>query len=399
MVDVAEKKTGNNKYLKEMNKSTVLDLIRTNRGLSRKALADLTGLSATATGAIVKNLLNENFIREVGEGKSSGGRKPVMLELKPDSYFAIGFDIDVQFIYTVVLDITGKIVHEQKHNTPRGLSPAQAGQLIADIYKKTISRMKLSQDQILGAGVSVPGMLDIKTRRILLAPNLEWVDVDLLDGLTHLLNSPVYLDNEAMCSALCENWLGICKGVEDFICVNIESGIGAGNFLRGKMYRGCSGSAGDVGHIPVNEKGQRCKCGNIGCLETIASINAMTQSYQALTDDGTSHQSERGSDDFDALIQSARSGDERCTKIIKDAASSLGKALGYLINALNPQKIVLGKKFPQYADLAIEDVRETAKKYALSHPAGTCSITASSFGENSSALGAAIIPIRKLFGR
>lgn len=399
MVDVADKKTGNNKYLREMNKSTVLDLIRTNRGLSRKALADHTGLSATATGAIVKSLLCENFIREVGEGKSSGGRKPVMLELKLNSYFAIGFDIDVQFIYTVVLDITGKIVHEQRHDTTRGLSPAKAAQLIADIYKKTIGKMRLSQDQILGAGISIPGMLDIKTRRILLAPNLEWLDVDLLESLNHLLKCPVYLDNEAMCSALCENWLGTCRGVEDFICVNIESGIGAGIFVRGKMYRGCSGSAGEVGHIPVNEKGQRCKCGNIGCLETIASINAMAQRYRDLSGDRTSPQQKTAAGGFDALIQSARDGDESSTGIIRDAAYSLGKALGYLINALNPQKIVLGKKFPQYADLAIDVVRETAKKYALSHPASNCSITASSFGENSSALGAAIIPIRKLFGR
>lgn len=396
-----EQKTGNNKYLKEMNQSTILDLIRTTEGMSRKALADKTGLSATATGAIVRTLLSDRFIREVGEGISSGGRKPVMLEINPNSYYALGFDIDVRFIYTVVLDITGNITYQNKWENSGDLSPDEAIARITDIYKTLVSKLHLKKENILGAGISVPGMIDIRTKKILLAPNLGWSDVDFLENLNDKLEIPTYLDNEAMCSASCENWLGMCRGVEDFICINIESGIGAGMFLRGMIYKGHSGSAGEVGHISVDENGPACKCGNMGCLETIASISAMRSRFHAIGSEKSQPvgHKDNWNNDFELLLKSAENGDEACLAVFKDAAFSLGKAIGYLINTYNPQMIVLGKKFPQYAELVIEDIRHTAIKTALSHPAQNCNIVASSFGENSSALGAAIIPIRRLFGR
>ena len=119
----------------------------------------------------------------------------------------------------------------------------------------------------------------LPTEYILRRPWLVNVDIR---SLSQKLKAAVYLDNEAMCSAFCENWLGICRGVEDFVCINIESGIGAGIFVRGKIYRGYTGSAGEVGHISVDENGPRCKCGNAGCLETMASINAMAEKYREM---------------------------------------------------------------------------------------------------------------------
>ena len=115
-------KTGNNQYLKELNKAIIMDLIRTSEGISRKALADKTGLSASATGTIVSSLLDDEYIQEKGLGKSSGGRKPVILELKPRSYFAFGFDIDSHCLYTIVMDITGDVIYKRKRETPAGHS-------------------------------------------------------------------------------------------------------------------------------------------------------------------------------------------------------------------------------------------------------------------------------------
>lgn len=387
-------KTGNNQYLKELNKAIIMDLIRTSEGISRKALADKTGLSATATGTIVSSLLDDEYIQEKGLGKSSGGRKPVILELKPRSYFAFGFDIDSHCLYTIVMDITGDVIYKRKRENQNDFTPQQAIKTITKEYTKAVTKLKLSEDKILGVGVSVPGILDIVSKKIILAPNLGWSMVELLEPLKSALDIPVYLDNESMCSASCENWLGLCKDVEDFICINIESGIGSGLFLRGKAYRGISGSAGEVGHIPVNESGPVCKCGNVGCLETIASINGMV---------ARANKSKKNNHDigktFNELLKNAREGDEECLRVLKEGAVSLGKAIAYLINTINPQKIVLGKRFPDYSELVIDVIRKTAKKYALTYPASQSVIIPSSFGEDSSALGAAIIPIRKLFGR
>jgi predicted NBD/HSP70 family sugar kinase len=392
-----DRRTGNNQYLKEMNKSIVLDLIRTNKDMSRKFLADRTGLSATATGAIVKTLLNDEYIQEIGEGVSSGGRKPVILRLKPRSYYSVGFDIDERYIYTVVLDITGEVVYRKKLETPKRLTADETIETLYQAYFQAVNELVIRDDRILGVGVSIPGMMDIETKRIILAPNLGWSDVDLLNPLEEALDTTVYLDNEAMCSASCENWIGLCRNVEDFICINIESGIGAGMFVRGKIYRGFTGSAGEVGHISVDDKGLVCKCGNVGCLETIASINGMVAKAMR---GSTSIQNEINVEKaFEELLQKARRGDSRSLEIFQEAAESLGKAIANLINTFNPQKIVLGKKFPDYADLVLETIRKTAQRLALSYPSRHVEIVSSPFGEDSSALGAAIIPLRKLFGK
>ena len=175
------------------------------------------------------------------------------------------------------------------------------------------------------------------------------------------------------------------------------------------MYRGFSGSAGEIGHIPVDENGPQCKCGNRGCLETVASINGMAARVSGrIKVAGNQAEAGRAADitedmtvdlTFKKLLERAREGDPESLGILEDAAVSLGKALANLINTLNPQKIVLGKRFPEYSELMLGRIRETAGKYALSYPSAHVDIVSSEFGEDSSALGAAIIPIRKLFGR
>lgn len=377
-----------------MNKAIVMDLIRTSEGISRKTLADKTGLSATATGAIVGSLLDDEYIEEKGLGKSSGGRKPVILKLKPRSYYALGFDMDSHYLYTIVMDITGEVLYKKKRKIQYNYTAQEAIKTITQEYSQAISILKLEKEKILGIGVSVPGILDIVTKKIILAPNLGWSMVDLLQPLQAALNIPVYLDNESMCAASCENWLGLCKDVEDFICINIDSGIGSGLFLRGKAYGGISGSAGEVGHIPVDEGGTKCKCGNVGCLETIASINGMVA--KAFDNTKEHHETETA---FEELLKNAKEGDEESLQVFNEGAISLGKAIAYLINIINPQIIVLGKRFSDYSELVIDIIRKTAQKYALTYPASKADIVPSSFGGDSSALGAAIIPIRKLFGR
>jgi N-acetylglucosamine repressor len=393
------RKTGNNQYLRKMNQSTILDLIRTNEGISRIELAAKTGLSATAISAIVKTLLKDGYIMEVGEGKSSGGRKPTMLKLRPESYYSFGFDIDVGFIYTIIGDITGKIIYEHKYETDKSLKPVEAVDKIADIYYRSIRELKLSQEYILGVGISIAGLIDSQTKKVVLAPNLGWSDVSIKEILEEKLKNTIYIENEAMCSAICENWFGSCRGIDDFICINIESGIGAGIFVRGMSYRGSSGNAGEIGHIPVASSGSTCKCGKKGCLETVASASSMLARYRKSPEYISSPV--YGADDdevFSYMVEKAKNGDTLVLKIFHDAAVSLGKAIGFLINMFNPERIVLGKKFPQYGDMMLELIKSETLKTALSYPAQNCRIISSGFCQNSSAIGATAIPIKKLFG-
>lgn len=395
-------RTGNSKFLKAYNETSILDLIRVEKRLSRADISKLTGLSPTAAGAIVSSLIDKGYICETGIGESSGGRKPVLLELRQDSYYSIGMDVDVGSILFILMDITGKVVHKKtsvlSENTP------EAAVLAAiDGIKDILRKYSIKEERLLGVGLSVPGMVDAVTHRIVLAPNLGWEDVDFGGILKERTSLPVYIENEAMASAICENWIGACRNDSDFVCVNIKSGIGAGIFTGGKPYRGAGGSAGEVGHIVVDENGPKCGCGNYGCLETFASTGRIVEKARRMIRQGFvpgfSGVDQAEDLRLDDIADAARTGDEAAMGLLNEAARYLGIALSNLVNTLNPSKIVLGKDFTVYGDLVMETLRSVIDRKALKRPAAGVEILVSEIGERTSTLGAAIVPLKMLFGR
>lgn len=399
---MAANKTGNNKFLKEYNEAGILDLIRTGKALSRADLSKATGLSPTATGIIVSALIEKGYIRERGTGESTGGRRPVLLELVPESYYSIGFDVDVGSVLYIVMDITGKVVYEGSADMDTG-TPEAAVSALGAYVDEIIRSREIDKERLLGVGISVPGLVEPDTQRVILAPNLGWEDVDLGAMLKEKLEMPVHVENEAMASAICENWIGECREIDNFICVNIKSGIGAGIFTGGRPYKGSSGSAGEVGHVVVDEDGPKCGCGNHGCLETIASTGRIVDKARKIArQDGASFlckADNSGSIDLDNIIYAARAGNEKALVLLNDAARYIGIALSSLVNTLNPSKIVLGKDFVKYGDLVMNTIRGMIERKALKKPASVVEVTVSEFGERASTLGAAIIPLKILFGR
>jgi len=399
---MAANKTGNNKFLKEYNEAGILDLIRTGKALSRADLSKATGLSPTATGIIVSALIEKGYIRERGTGESTGGRRPVLLELVPESYYSIGFDVDVGSVLYIVMDITGKVVYEGSADMDTG-TPEAAVSALGAYVDEIIRSREIDKERLLGVGISVPGLVEPDTQRVILAPNLGWEDVDLGAMLKEKLEMPVHVENEAMASAICENWIGECREIDNFICVNIKSGIGAGIFTGGRPYKGSSGSAGEVGHVVVDEDGPKCGCGNHGCLETIASTSRIVDKARKIArQDGASFlckADNSGSIDLDNITYAARAGNEKALVLLNDAARYIGIALSSLVNTLNPSKIVLGKDFVKYGDLVMNTIRGMIERKALKKPASVVEVTVSEFGERASTLGAAIIPLKILFGR
>lgn len=395
------KRTGNNKFLKEYNESIILDLIRINRALSKAELSKLTGLSATATGAITAGLIEKGYIYETGIGESKGGRRPVLLELKPDSFYSIGIDIDYDFINLVLLDITGITVCEKVIKMPNQSDFASVIKRAEDAAAEMLDNYLDDYSQLLGIGFSIPGLVDIKTRDIVLAPNLGWENSNVYSALIRFKDVPVFVENEAMASAICENWLGQCQNEDNFVCINVKSGIGAGIYTGGRPYRGASGTAGEVGHILVDENGPKCGCGSYGCLETVASSKSIVDKAKRLVKQGTvsTLNSLENADEMTIsdVVDAAAFGDEAARAVIIEAARYMGIAVSNIVNTINPSKIVLGKEFLKYADMAIDTIKGVVSCKALGTPASRVEIVASEIGEKASAMGAAIIPLKALF--
>ncbi len=399
---MTKSRTGNSKFLKAYNEAGILDLIRMRQTVSRAELSKETGLSPTAIGVIVSSLLDKGYIHETGTGESKGGRKPVMLELKPDSYYSVGLDIDVDSIQFVLTDITGRLVHEG--SVPLAVNTAEgAVEASESCVTGIMNRFSISRERMLGIGISVPGMVDSISHRVVLAPNLGWEDADPAGMLKERLQLPVFMENEAMSSAICENWIGACQKASNFVCVNIKSGIGAGIFTGGMPYRGTGGSAGEVGHIVVDENGPRCGCGNYGCLETMASTGRIVEKARKMVRQGVVS-SLNDYENVDAMsleniVAAARAGDGAAMNLLDETARYLGIALSNLVNTLNPSRIVLGKDFAVYGDLVMGTLRSVIDGKALRRPASNVELIISEIGDRASTLGAAIIPLKKLFGR
>lgn len=395
--------TGNNRFLKELNEKTILDLIRVNKAVSKADLSKYTGLSPTAAGVITAKLLEKGYIHETGTGESNGGRKPVLMELRPGSFFSVGIDIDVGCMNFILIDITSAIVCTRQLDVPSNLTVESAAAIIEAELKKIMKQNSVKLERVLGIGISVPGLIENDSQKIVLAPNLGWNDADLRKNIPVADKIPVFVENEAMASAIYENWIGSCQGINNFICINIKSGIGSGIFTGGKLYRGAGGSAGEVGHIMVDENGPRCGCGNYGCLETIASVKYMEEKARRILRQGTAS-SLNAIDDTDRIcigdiIAAAENGDGTALGILQESARYLGIAISNLVNTLNPSKVVLGKEFVKYSGLVIEQLKQVVAGKALKYPALKVEIAASELGGQSSALGAAIIPLKVLFGK
>lgn len=396
-------KTGNNKFLKKLNQSIILDLIRVNKAVSRAELSQITGLSPTAIGVITSSLIDEGYIHETGIGESKGGRRPVLFELRPESFYSIGVDLDFNYISIVLIDISGTIIYEHSLEMEKPIRVNSVVKTLRKEIESCLQAFSITPKNLLGIGVSVPGMVDNDTHEIVFAPNFGWKNVDIENELKEFFSVPVYVENEAMSSAICENWIGSCQDASNFVCINIKTGIGAGIFTGGKLYRGTGGSAGEVGHIVVDEAGQRCSCGNYGCLETMASIGRIVENAKKLVRQGvvSSLNSLNNIDDIsiENIVEAARCGDEAARNILLESARYIGIAISNIVNTLNPSRIVIGKEFVKFADLVMEQIKSIVACKALKAPASKVDIVASEIGEKSSALGAAIIPLKVLFGK
>ncbi|MFZ5989225.1 MAG: ROK family protein [Bacillota bacterium] len=393
----------NNKFLKEFNQTSILEMVRVHKAISRAKLSRLTGLTPTSISGIVSELLKMGYISERGIGESKGGRKPKLVELKPDSLYAVGVDIDVNYISIILMDSTSRIIEEKRLMTPKTMVFEKVMDVIRIEINKIVEERSISVERLLGIGMSVPGIVDPGSCKVVLAPDLGWENVSVKDQFPDFKGIKVYVENEAMASAISENWMGCCQGTSDFICINIKSGLYSGIFIDGRPYRGAGGKSGEIGHIVVDEHGPRCVCGNYGCLITKASTKPMVEQAKKLVRQGIVSKLNEIEDieeiSVEFIVECARDGDEAARHILLESARFFGIAISNIVNILNPQKIVLGKEFLKYSDIVLDYIKEIVMIRARKQPAQDVEITVSGLGERASVLGAAIIPLKVFFGK
>lgn len=323
--------TGDQYLVKKINKSIVLDAIIRHCPLSRAQLSEMSGLNKGTVSTLVGELIAEKLVYEIGLGRSSGGRKPVMLMFNKSAGYAVGVDLEVSRLLAVLTDLDGQIVAERQVELERHDFDSVLARLTATV-RSLIAQAPDSHYGVIGAGVGVAGIVDGKGT-VLFAPNLEWDNVELRRLLQEALDIPVAIDNEANAGALGELQYGAGQAAADLVYLSVGSGIGAGIVIGGSLVKGYGGFSGEVGHTTIETNGKRCRCGNKGCWEQYASENAALELARPL-----------GVTRFDELIALARGGSPEAIRLFHEVGESLGVGIANVINTFNPELVLIGNQ-------------------------------------------------------
>ncbi len=387
-------RTGDQTLVREINLSIVFNQLWTNAPLSRAQLANVTGLNKTTISSLVHELLIKGVVREAGQRSSGGGRPATLIELNPHAGCMIGVEIGADFISAILTDFRAEIEWRHYESIESGQDCQATVKRTREILQDATQMADRLGLHLLGIGVGVPALIDLDSGVVLFAPNLEWRDVPLRDMLAESLPLPILVDNDANLAALGEYYFGAARGVGSFIHIAIGVGLGGGIFLDGQPYRGASGFAGEFGHMTVQDGGPLCKCGNVGCWETLVSNLAVVKQAQSAVETHTHSrilEMAHGQTDritLPVVMKAAEEGDETALEVLRQTGYYLGVGISNLINAYNPELIVLGGGLSQAYPFLLPVAEEVVAKRVIAKPAKSTQVVASAYGQDACVLGA-----------
>ncbi|HXG93878.1 MAG TPA: ROK family protein [Blastocatellia bacterium] len=312
-----------------------------------------------------------------------------------DSVF-IGIDLGGTTIKGALVNDAGEILHETRATTEREDSQALFDQIVDTV--RVLRDDPSAHGRAAAVGIGIPGLVNRQTNRIEVMPNLPALsDVDLTDEISRAAGLPVAIDNDANAAAYAELQAGAARGKREVFFVTLGTGIGAGLIINGKIYRGAAGFAGEFGHMTIDPEGIECGCGNIGCLETIASgPNIVRRTRERLYRDRTSSLSRLAiprDREFTAedIAHAAQEGDEMAQVMMERTGMFLGIALAAVINLLNVEMVVLGGGVMDAGDLILKPTIKETRRRAFPPSFNSCEIVIAKLGPQAGVIGAALL--------
>ncbi len=390
------KNTADQKLMRRINNKVVIGILRQSAPLSRANLSVISGLNRSTVSSIIKDLVDEGWIKETTYQSDKVGRPGLLLEINPTGGFAVGIEIGVDFILVIAIDFSANEIWRKRIETDPedGLLAIQekgfklAGEAIAFGKKKCI--------QPLGIGIAIPGLVDVHDGVLKLAPNLNWRDVPLRLIWTQQFQLPVFVENDANAAALGEFYYGAAQGIENFIYIAAGVGLGSGIRIDGNLLRGNKGYASEVGHMTSDPEGEICSCGKRGCYETLIGPRAVIKRVKKLIDEEGREStilqiSNEASDAFnyDTIVDAARKKDKVALEALEDVGCSLGITVSNLVNIFDPKMVILGGALNYAKDFIQPVVEKVVKANALQLCQEDLVITNSQLDQDSSVMGVA----------
>ncbi|NGO67053.1 ROK family protein [Streptomyces boncukensis] len=377
---------GSQSSLHRANLERVVRAVRMAGSLTQAEIARSTGLSAATVSNIVRELKESGTVEVTPT--SSGGRRARAVSLSADAGIVVGIDFGHSHLRVAVGNLAHKVLTEDAEPIDVDASSAQGFDRAEQLVQRLIARSAVSPSKVIGVGLGVPGPIDIGTGVLGSTAILPgWAGTNPRDEMARRLGVPVHVDNDANLGALGEQVWGAGQGAADLAYIKVASGVGAGLVINGRIYRGPGGTAGEIGHITLDESGPVCRCGNRGCLETFTAARYVLPLLHSSHGPGLT---------MARMVELAEEGDPGCRRVIADIGRHIGSGVASLCNLLNPSRVVLGGPLAEAGDLALDPVRDSVTRYAIPSAARQLRVEPGELGSRAEVLGALALVLNEM---
>ena len=387
-----------NQQTRLINQQLVLRTIYDRNPISRADVARATGLTRTTVSDVVEQLLGAGLAEEIGLGRSTGGKAPILLQVPDEARHLVGIEVGDTHLSGAIVNLRGEV----RRSLEVPLDGRDGEMALARLDGLIEELVQPSAAPILGIGIGTPGLIDTTTGTVRWAVNLDWRDLPLGARLQERWNLPVHVANDSHAAALGEYTFGGHAPSDSMVVVKVGRGIGAGIVIGGQLYAGEGSGAGEIGHSAIADNYRPCRCGSVGCLETLASTRAVVQRARELAPhapDSVLNASARSEPiDFDELVRAFTDGDDLAREVLLDSARHLGRAIGGLIGTLSIRHVVLVGEMTRFGEPWLTAVRREAHRSALAILADATTIEIGRPGDDLVVLGAAALLMTRELG-
>lgn len=374
--------------IKALNQKKIIQLLYRNKQMTKQDISKALNISIPTVISNVKELIDQGFLDEAGVGESSGGRKPTIVRFIPDSGYSFGVCITKDQVRIILTNLNLEIIAEGFFDMPEELGSFES--IILKIRREIehiISIHNISIDKILGIGFALPGTVNEKKLLLETAPNLKLKNISF-ESYQHNFQFPIVIENEANASAYAESFINFNGIISSLVFISITEGIGTGIIIGDNLYKGYNKRAGEFGHMTIVKDGKQCNCGKRGCWELYASKKALINEYREKFSnyDGKLN-------DFLEMTKT----NSIAKEILDTYLDYLAEGIKNIILMLDPRDVIIGGELSNYKDLIEAELKKKVFQENSFYNQEECKISFSNLRERASILGAALLPMEKLF--
>ena len=351
--------------VRAQHRALLLRLIWHEKLISRADLARRTGLSRSSISAIVSDLLETGLIQEAGSGDSRGGRRPILLRFEDEAFSIVGVDMGATHVAVAVTDLRAqvKVWRSRAHDVRN--DPEGAFAVVKELIDDALAEANVQTQSLVGIGIAIPSPVEPDNPDHLSPVFVpRWRGQSPAKRLEAAYGVPVVMENDANLGALAEQWWGAGRDGRDLVFIKVATGVGAGLIIHGDIYRGTTGTAGEIGHIPVDPAAGRCVCGLDGCLNLLIGTKHLIERARTFAKDHPDSTLPRRNLTVSRIVESAFEGDALARTVIEEAGRHLAIGVAALLNLLNPATVVFGGSLTRAGELLLRPLRESLGELA-----------------------------------